>query len=814
LTGPLERTRRSATTAPHGGVVRRALASLAGAGSLGFFVSARPGLSIEGIPSLAPADTAAALQVPIVPPLDGGAAAGKIIRAIRAKGFVNVDSMVIIRTFGLRVGDPYTREAVRDGVRKLYQSGLYTDVNVVDTVEGDGVTLTVVVQERPRIKGIRFQGAKKIEESKLKAKLTIADGQLLDQGTLELDAGKITEAYAEEGYPRTKVTARTDPSGAGVVQVVFVVDEGPKVKVRDVVFHAVGGGPSFKPGDLRGAMKSKMPGFLRGGTFKPSQLDQDATQLRLFMRSRGYKDADVDSIRPVYTEDGKGVALHVFLREGSRYRFGTASWSGNTVVPTPILTSVTAVQPGGPYSEAQIRKSLEGAYTLYQEQGFLYLSIEPKFTERDSIVDIEFAIQEGTRSRVADLEIVGNTRTKENVVRREASVRPGDVFRRSSLIRTQRDIFGLGFFQDVNVDYEPTGDSADIKLTLKVQEKQTGTASAGAGFASSTGLTGFVELGHNNLFGNGQSVNLHLERGGKRSSYEIAFTDPWFRDTPLTVGFSLFNTERELDVYNRKDVGGGIRFGRPVPWPDYTRGLISYDLRNVTLSHFIAQQPGESSNLTTLRNTDWPRLVSSVTLSFSRTSTDNPFYASKGSRTTWTNTVAGGPLGGVEEFYKSTFDIKNFTRLSGPLVLMLRGRTGFLGGSSVPDYERFRLGGTAVDYLRGYPDYYVVPRTNITRDPVTGLVLERYPGGRRMLIAGAEIQFPIAEPLHGLLFFDAGNAWNSTREIDLGDLRRSVGFGVRFEVPALGRIGFDLGYGLDREEGPGWKTHFQLGNTL
>ncbi|HYR69267.1 MAG TPA: POTRA domain-containing protein, partial [Candidatus Dormibacteraeota bacterium] len=308
-------------------------------------MSARPGLSIEGIPSLAPADTAAALQVPIVPPLDGGAAAGKIIRAIRAKGFVNVDSMVIIRTFGPRVGDPYTREAVRDGVRKLYQSGLYTDVNVVDTVEGDGVTLTVVVQERPRIKGIRFQGAKKIEESKLKAKLTIADGQLLDQGTLELDAGKITEAYAEEGYPRTKVTARTDPSGAGVVQVVFVVDEGPKVKVRDVVFHAVGGGPSFKPGDLRGAMKSKMPGFLRGGTFKPSQLDQDATQLRLFMRSRGYKDADVDSIRPVYTEDGKGVALHVFLREGSRYRFGTASWSGNTVVPTPILTSVTAVQP-------------------------------------------------------------------------------------------------------------------------------------------------------------------------------------------------------------------------------------------------------------------------------------------------------------------------------------------------------------------------------------------------------------------------------------------------------------------------------------
>jgi outer membrane protein insertion porin family len=802
--------------APRAGGAPRALISLAAAGCLGLLLSAGSGIAIEGpaAPIAAPADSAAPTLSPIVPPLDGEPATGKAIRTIRAKGFVNVDSLVIIRTFALRVGDPYTREAVRDGVRRLYQSGLYTDVNVVDAVEGDGVALTVVVQERPRIKGIGFEGAKKIEESKLKAKLTSADGQLLDQGTLDLDAGKIAEAYAEEGYPRAKVTARIDPAGPGVVQVVFVVDEGPKVKVRDIVFHEAGGAPAFKPEHLRGAMKSKMPGFLRGGTFKPSQLDQDATQLRLFMRSRGYKDADVDSIRPVYAEDGKAVALHVYLREGARYRFGDVAWSGNTVVPTPVLQAATTVQRAAPYSEAQIHKTLEGAYTLYQEQGFLYLSIDPKFTERDSIVDIEFAIQEGSRSRVADLDIVGNTRTKENVVRREASVRPGDVFRRSSLIRTQRDIFGLGFFQDVNVDYEPTGDSANIKLTLKVQEKQTGTASAGAGFASSTGLTGFIELGHNNLFGNGQSVNLHLERGGKRSSYEIAFTDPWLRDTPLTVGFSLFNTERELDIYDRKDVGGGIRFGRPVPWPDYTRGLISYDLRNVTLSDFVAAQPGESSNLAALRSANWPRLVSSVTLSFARTSTDNPFYASRGSRTTWTNTIAGGALGGVESFYKSTFDIKNYSRLHGPFVLMLRGRTGFLAGSRVPDYERFRLGGTAVDYLRGYPDYYVVPRTNITRDPLSGLVLERYPGGRKMLVAGAEIQFPIAEPLHALFFFDAGNTWNSTREIDLGDLRRSVGFGIRFEVPALGRIGFDLGYGLDREEGAGWKTHFQLGNTL
>jgi len=760
-----------------------------------------------------PDSTAAPLIDLGIPSLGGGS--GPVVHSIRASGFANVDSSVIVRTFGVHVGQPYTRDAVREGVRRLFQSGLYTDVNVVDTPAANGVDLNIIVAERARIHAIKFQGIHKIEEKTLKEKVTSAQGQLLDPGTTELDTGKLRDAYAEEGYAHAVVLSRTEVAGPGAVDLIFNVTEGEKVKVRNVVVHQTKPSPGLYANELKDAMKSKPPSFLKSGAYKPSQLETDMTQLRLYMRSRGYKDADVDSIHPEFTSDGKGVDLHVFLHEGDRYRFGNVTWSGNVEVPTAALDFVTVIVRSAPYSEPQIHKTLEGAYTLYQEKGYLYLSIDPKFTERDkNIVDVDFQIQEGYRSRVADLQIVGNTRTKENVIRREASVRPGDTFRRSSLVRTQRDIFALGFFQDVTVDYEPTGDSADIKLTLKVQEKQTGTASAGAGFASSTGLTGFVELGHNNLFGNGQSINLHLERGGKRSSFELSFTDPWFRDTPLTLGFSLFNTEREYDVYNRRDVGGGVRFGRPIKWPDYTRGLVSYDLRNVTLSDFVAPTVGESSNLTSLRQTDWPRLVSSLTLSFNRISTDNPFYATRGSKMSWIQTFAGGPLGGVEQFYKSVLDVKNYARLTGPFTLMVRGRTGFLGGESVPEYERFRLGGTTADYVRGYPDYYIVPRENITKSPVTGTVLERYPGGRRMLIAGAEIQFPIAEPLHALFFFDAGNTWNSTRDVDLGDLRRSVGLGFRFEVPALGRVGFDLGYGLDREEGAGWRTHFQLGNTL
>jgi len=744
------------------------------------------------------------------PPLASPPALG-VIGAIRAGGFVHVDSIVITRTFGLSSGDPYDPAAIAAGVRRLYATGLFTDVNVVDNPVGPGIDLLIQVSERSRIQSLEFRGVKKIEESTLKGKLTAATGQLLDQGTLDLDVRKIQDAYAEEGYSRARVSVLTQKTGPGAVTVTFQVDEGAKLKVRGIQIHGVSGLPEK---GLRKSMKSKTPAFLRSGTFKPSQLEQDETQLRLYMRSRGYRDGEVDSIRSAETPDGKGVILHVYAREGPRYRFGHLTWSGNKSVPTAALALINMPRAGTPYNETQIQKTLESAYTLYQEQGYLFLNIDPRFTDRDSIVDVEFVIQEGARSRVADLKIVGNTRTKENVIRREASVRPGDSFRRSSLIRTQRDIFGLGYFQDVTVDYEPTGDSADINLTLKVQEKQTGTASAGAGFSSQSGLTGFIELGHNNLFGNGQSIALRLERGGKRSNAEVSFTEPWFRDTPLTVGFDLFDTRRELDFYDREDIGGGVRLGRPLPWPDYTRGVISYDLRDVTLNNIRPASPGEPSNLATLRETDWPRRVSSITVTFTRNSTDNPFYPTRGSRLQWTNEIAGGLLGGVEQFMKETVDLKNYSKLAGPFTVLLRGKAGFLAGPTVPDYERFRLGGTTYDYLRGYPDYYVVPRANITRNPTTGAVLDRYPGGRTALILTSELQFPIADPLHGLFFFEAGNTWNSTRDLDLGDLRKSVGLGVRLEVPALGRVGLDLGYGFDREDGGQWETHFQLGNTF
>jgi len=258
----------------------------------------------------------------IAVPADTTAGPAPIIRRVSAQGFVNVDSLVVVRTFAMAPGQPYDPREVRSAVRRLFATGLFTDVTVSDEPTAGGLALTIHVTERPRIKEIAFRGVKKIEEKTLKEKLTVADGQLLDMGTLELDARKIEAAYGAEGYTHAKAAPRTETAGAGTVRVVFDVQEGTKVKVRGIVFH---GNQTLKSEALAKAMESKKPGFLKSGVHKPDHIEKDETKLRLYMRTRGYKDADVDSIVPLDTPDGKGVILHVFMREGPRYRFGERS---------------------------------------------------------------------------------------------------------------------------------------------------------------------------------------------------------------------------------------------------------------------------------------------------------------------------------------------------------------------------------------------------------------------------------------------------------------------------------------------------------
>ena len=737
-------------------------------------------------------------------------------------------------------GSRFSAEAVQRGIRKLFTLGLFEDAWVERLNHPGRVDLVIHVRERPRIAELQFRGNKKRHTDDLEKKLFLRVEQPYSANQVALQVDSLVAYYKEEGFPRAQIVSDVQPdSTGGRMRVHFVIEEGERVRITNIEFA---GAKAFTPQRLRKQLTTKSKGFFGGGDFKDETFAEDKEKLTFWYRNNGYRDARVIDHALKAGARARDLTLTFTVEEGPRYEFGAVTWGGNTVVDTPTLEKLWRVRRGEVYDLSKIQRAQGSVYAEYAELGYLYLNVDPRETVRENAVDVNIVITEGAPSSVRMVHIAGNLGTREKVIRREIDVHEGDRFRRSALVRSQGDIMRLGFFEDVQPDFAPA-ESTDVDITFRVKEKQVGTASAGAGYTGQSGVTGFIELGHNNVLGNGQSLSLHLERGARRSEYYLSFTEPWFRDTPTSLGWSVFDTNRELDLYSEKRRGVSGRIGRPLPWPDFSRGSVGYSLEAVTIKIDKPDSlftPQDSIVLRGLQNNQ-AVLTSSVTLGFSRNSANNPFYPTGGSRYSADLEMAGGPWGGSVNFHKSRMEGRLYFRSLLPgITTMLRARVGLVGEYAnqrfpAPAYERFRLGGGSTpDPLRGYDDYMVVPSKFIRLVPnvvnrtiqgsqgqdstVTDTLhsVVRYPGGRFMTMYSIEQQFPIAHPLHGVLFFDAGNTWDLLHEFRPSDLKLGAGVGIRLEIPLLGNIGFDYAYGFDRDElgdRPRFTSHFLIGQA-
>ncbi|MFI5370562.1 MAG: outer membrane protein assembly factor BamA [Candidatus Eisenbacteria bacterium] len=734
---------------------------------------------------------------------------------LHVHGNVFVDSARVVRTFDLPFGSHFSSDAVRRGIKKLYALGLFEDVSVDEAPRGDVMDLIITVRERLRIGTIGFSGNKKRTSDDLEKKLFIHVGDPYSAPQVRTQIDTLLQYYRDEGFARAGIQARTDTTAHGL-GLTFDVAEGERVRITAIRFEGLS---NVVESRLRKALKTKQKGFFGGGEIKDESFAEDIDKLVGYLRDNGYRDAKVASTRLEPGLTPKQAILVFTVDQGPRYFMGDVTWVGNTVVPSGALIGLTHLQREQMYNASRIQKTMSDAYGEYAERGYLYLQIEPReevATGRH--VDITFVVTEGQPSHIRYVNITGNKGTREKVIRREVSVHEGDRFRRSALVRTQGDLMRLGFFENVDIDFQPA-ESTDVDITLKVKEKAVGTASAGAAYTGSTGLTGFIDIGHNNVLGNGQTVALHLERGARRSDYSLSFTEPWFHDTPTLLGYSIFNTEQVLDLYSQRQVGGSVRIGRPVRWPDFSRVSFGYQLENVTIDSIGTG----ATNILGGQQVGVPVLTSSVNADIQRNTTDNPFYPTRGTRLVWTNTFAGGPFGGSVNYHLHRVEERWYTRsVLRRMTTMLRGRFGFVDeyadqNLEIPPYVRFRLGGgSSLDPLRGYDDYQVVPEENIKDDTtrVNNVLIHnrvRYPGGRLATTFTLEEQFVIVNPVHGVLFADAGNTWNHAKEYQPFVLRKSVGAGVRLEIPILGNIGFDYAYGFDRDDGARFVGHFLLG---
>jgi outer membrane protein insertion porin family len=810
-----------------------ALLLLALLSSGGALAQGGPGPEGHVVPALAPA-AADADSVAWTPGVEYR------VGAVRVRGNAHTDSVRIIRTFEVLPGTRYADAAVRRGIRKLFALGLFSDVAVDKAPAGGRMDLIIVVKERPRIGKIEFRGNAKRKSEDLEKKLILHVGEVYSPVAVQSQVDSLVEYYRDEGFSRATIEAVSDTAADGGLDLRFAIQEGEKVRITGIEFA---GARAFPVKKLRKQLKARAKGFLGGGGVKDEDAAEDQEKLERFYHDHGYRDMRMLAREVLATADPRKLTLRITVEEGRPYRMGTARWSGNEVLTAGELAPLWRVRPGERYDASRIEKVQGLVYAEYAEKGYLYVGVDPQETVRDSdLVDVTFVLGEGRPSKVRYVNISGNRMTREKVIRRELELREGDRFKRSALMRTQGELSRLGLFEEVLPDFAPA-ESTDVDIQIKVKEKQVGTASAGAGYTGTTGMTGFLELGHNNVLGNGQSLALHLERGSRRSDYSLSFTEPWFHDNPTLLGISAFNMSAELDLYREQRRGGSVRIGRPLPWPDYSRGSIGYSLEDVTISQFGLTFSRQDSIVLSGVATGEPVRTSSVLLDFNRNSTDNAFYPTRGTRLTLTSELAGGPFLGAVNFIKSRVEgriyLPSFMK---HLTTMARARAGVLGiwagqGRDVPRYERFRLGGgTVADPLRGYDDYMIVPEKFIrtittttrtivsidTTDPAhpdttfsessyTSKV--RYPGGRYMTLYSLEQQFPIVVPLRGVVFFDAGNTWDQWGEIQPFKLKMSVGLGFRMEIPMLGNIGFDYGYGFNRDDWPHGKGHFLLGNV-
>ncbi len=744
-----------------------------------------------------------------------GAAAAAPITAIEVVGARTVGARQVASWSELEEGREYSADLVAAAIRNLFATGKFADVRVYRQVEAAGVRLTINLQEFPRIRQVVFRGNDKVKEEDLRTAYPPAVGQFANPAVLTRELEPLRVLYQEKGY--YSMTAHLDSStvDAGNLETVVVtIDEGGKIKARRIEFE---GNAVFTDEQLRKQMKQSTGGFLKSATFKKQQFEEDKARIVAWYQDHGYLDATVDADELAFVEDREKVDLTLRVTEGPLYSVGDVNWEGNVVYDDIAVARLITLEKGQIFRESEYQETLQALHSLYWDSGYIYITIEPERHIREQVVGLTFRFQEGSPARVRNVQVVDNLKTHDAVVLREMQLFPGDVFSNSLVGLSQRDIFQLGFFEDVQVDFAPADTEGDIDLLMKVKEKQTGQFSFGMAYSAQTSATGFIQVQETNFRGRGQNLGVAWQFGSRQRYVDLNFTEPWFRGTPTLVGVDLFDRYQYNfdDFYESRVKGLALRLGRRIPGTRYSRVGLRYELSETRLSNFSSayvnyldvledQIGADGIPYERLDEVDWPRTKSSVTLSLSRNSTDNPFFPTQGSKTTYSAELSGGLLGGEIDYHKHELKQSYFQKLPGGFALNLRTSLGLIVGlntaDGVPDYEKFRLGGNRIYPLRGYRDLEVVPRGN------PGFI-----GGRFYTIMNAEILYPLTKAVQLLGFVDQGDTWNSFTEADFTNLRKGAGFGVRVEVPMMGTIGFDYGYGFDRAGGAGWEPHFNFG---
>jgi len=713
------------------------------------------------------------------------------------------DTLLIVRTAGLGRGQALTPNALRtnleDAIRRVYGLGLFSQVEAETSMIADGVRVTFVASEFPKLKSVDYEGYRRVRKKDLDAKVKAKEGEILTDKKVFDWQQEILRLYKEKGFLLVKVGHEmTKPDALNQVTLTYKIDEGDPVRIRSI---EILGNDHFTDGQIESKLNNREKRWYRKGTLKEDEFVKDLDRIVDFYKQRGFIDAKVLDYDMKFDQGWASITISV--SEGARYYFGNVTIRGDSVMKESDLRRLIRYHSGDPYNTKLAQATLQDLFSVYSEEGYIYAQVAPVENIRSDTVDIIYEINEGAPATIRLVGIEGNEQTHDKVIRREISSLPGYTFRRSEVMRSQRDIYNLGFFDDVTIDYRRADTAGAIDLIYKVREKSFfGTVGAGITYSATDGITGYVELQQPNLFGRGQSANIKLERGSKKTNVQLGFTEPWLFDRPTSAGADISYYTYSYDYYSKLQLGGGLSFSRPLPL-DYTRAYLALRVIDAYVPpSTISPSYKPSDTLFSIFGDTTHKTAFRPSITFTRDSRDYIYNALAGSSTTYEFDLSVGDI----NFQRHIFDMSQYFPLFWKFGLMGRTRlgyiTGFTSADRIPIYERFTPGGTGVDGIRGYGENSLGPKSS-------GYVI----GGQAEAIFSLECKLRLSRQLSFLAFADAGNAWNSIDQFSLSDLKRGAGVGVRLEIPMLGLIGFDFGYGFDKDN-PGWEPHFQIGRTF
>ena len=795
----------------------------------------------------------------------GQLTAPKVARiAIKHVGPAAVSDELIRANIRVKSGDPYLPAAVDDDVRNLYDTGLFYNVRVTAERGDDGLTLTYVVQAKPRLTDIKFHGNKKISTSKLAKKVTSKVGEPLDERKLFTDSQTIQEAYQKKGYPRTEVKYVVNiDEAAGRGTATFEIKESPKVRITQVQFVGAQVFPEkvgffeklFHPSrkGLCSVIKTRkrwMFSWLTGrGNFKDDQFEDDRERLAEFYRDKGYVDFEIKDVQ-FENPTPKTMIIRLNIFEGQQYKVGAVTFAGTTMLPTNRVAQAFKLKPGAPFAPKNLSKDIETVEDFYGSKGHIdvtassgNLQVKRLANTGTGTMDLQYKVDEGQPSYIEKIEIRGNVKTKNKVIRRELAVSPGELFDMVRVKVSKRRLEGLQYFEKVDARPEDTDVPNRKNLVVSVEEKNTGNLTMGAGFSSVDAVVGFVEVSQGNfdLFhpptftGGGQKFRLRVQLGTQRQDYILSFIEPWFLGRKLSLGVELYyrdlNFQSVQNLYDERRIGTRISLTRAL-WSDYLIGSVSYTIEDVGIilnSGLHGQEMGRvffpgRGYLDTIIPANVPQaildeegnsLISKVGFSLAYDTRNSTMLPDHGQRTELSTDFVGGPLGGDKEYYK--VELKSGWYIRGLFkghVLELTGRAGVadsLGNGDVPFYDRFYLGG--LYSLRGFQYRGIGPR-----DPSYGInpQMPNEPiGGDTYWFGSAEYSIPIIQKektggVRFALFYDIGNVAANPYKFDFNNFSDNWGIGLRLNLP-IGPLRLDYGIPIHHDEFNKGSGRFQFG---